>query len=240
MARRQDSCPTPSAAMRPEPILLSWSGGKDSALALAALAADAALEVVGLLTSVTRDYDRVSIHGVRRALLARQAASLGIALHEIVLPAPCTNAMYESAFLSALASACAAHDGVQRIAFGDLFLTDVRAYRERLLAGSGVEPRFPIWGIPTHELARHCIDAGFRARLVCVDTAQLDARFVGRAFDHELLAELPATVDPCGERGEFHSCVWDGPMFAEPLDVVTGDVVMRDGFVFADVRLRSE
>jgi uncharacterized protein (TIGR00290 family) len=236
MASRQDSRPTPSAAMRPEPILLSWSGGKDSALALAALAADPAFEVVGLLTSVTRDYDRVSIHGVRRALLARQAASLGITLHEIVLPAPCTNAMYESAFLSALASACAEHDGVQRIAFGDLFLIDVRAYRERLLAGSGVEPLFPLWGIPTNELARQCIDAGFRARLVCVDTTQLDARFVGRAFDHELLAELPPTVDPCGERGEFHTFVADGPGFAEPIAYEVGEIVIREErFAYCDL-----
>ena len=216
--------------------LLSWSGGKDSALALAALAADASVEVVGLLTSVTRGYDRVSIHGVRRTLLEAQAAALGLPLTEIPLEPQCTNGEYEAAFLAAVAGARARHAGVAAIAFGDLFLEDVRAYRERLLGDTGLMPIFPLWGEPTPALAERCCDMGIDARLVCVDTTQLAAHFVGRSFDRALLADLPASVDPCGERGEFHTFVANGPGFRVPVPYTVGEIVRREErFVYCDL-----
>lgn len=217
-------------------LLLSWSGGKDSALALAALAADPAVEVVALLTSVTRGYDRVSIHGVRRQLLEAQVAALGLSLIEIVLEPDCSNDAYEAAFLSAVAKARERHPAVEGIAFGDLFLTDVRAYRERLLVGTGLTPCFPLWGEPTDVLAARCIALGIHARLVCVDTTQLPASFAGRIFDEALLSELPASVDPCGERGEFHTFVADGPGFAHPVPYAVGEAVRRgERFVYCDL-----
>jgi uncharacterized protein (TIGR00290 family) len=217
-------------------LLLSWSGGKDSALALAALAADPAVEVVGLLTSVTRGYDRVSIHGVRRELLQAQVASLGLPLTEIVLQPDSSNDAYEGAFLSAVAEARQRHPGVEGMAFGDLFLADVRAYRERLLVGAGLTPCFPLWGEPTDVLAARCIALGIHARLVCVDTTQLPASFAGRVFDEDLLAELPESVDPCGERGEFHTFVADGPGFAHPVAYALGEIVRRgERFVYCDL-----
>ena len=212
-----------------EPIALSWSGGKDSTLTLAALRADPRVEVVALLTSITRGYDRVSIHGVRRALLEAQARAVGIPLHEIVLDPACSNDAYEAAFGLAVGRLRAAHPALGRIAFGDLFLEDVRAYRERLLASLGIAPLFPLWGLDTRALAERFVADGYRARLVCVDTTQLAARFAGRAFDAALLAELPASADPCGERGEFHTFVSDGPVFAEPVPYAVGEVVVRDG-----------
>jgi uncharacterized protein (TIGR00290 family) len=222
-------------------LLLSWSGGKDSALALAALAADPAVEVVGLLTSVTRGYDRVSIHGVRRELLQVQVASLGMPLTEIVLQPDSSNDAYEEAFLSAVAEARQRHPGIDGIAFGDLFLADVRAYRERLLVGTGLTPCFPLWGEPTDVLAARCIALGIHARLICVDTTQLRASFAGRVFDEDLLAELPATVDPCGERGEFHTFVADGPGFARPVAYGVGEIVRRgERFVYCDLLLEHE
>ena len=220
----------------PRQILLSWSGGKDSALALAALAADSNVEVCGLLTSVTRGYDRVSIHGVRRALLAAQAAALRLPLTEIVLEPQCSNAEYEAAFLAAVETARSRQPELSAIAFGDLFLEDVRAYRERLLAGSGLDPLFPLWGEPTAALAERCCALGVAARLVCVDTTQLSERFVGRLFDRALLAELPTTVDPCGERGEFHTFVADGPGFIASIPYTVGELVRRDDrFVYCDL-----
>jgi uncharacterized protein (TIGR00290 family) len=217
-------------------VLLSWSGGKDSALALAALSDDPTIEVVGLLTSVTRDYDRVSIHGVQRALLDAQSAALGLPLTEIALEPQCTNAAYEAAFLTALETARARHPGVDAIAFGDLFLEDVRAYRERLLAGTAIEPLFPLWGEPTATLAEHCCNLGIEARLVCVDTTQLSSAFAGRLFDRELLAELPTGVDPCGERGEFHTFVANAPGFGAPVRYTVGEIVRRDDrFVYCDL-----
>jgi uncharacterized protein (TIGR00290 family) len=217
-------------------VVLSWSGGKDSGLTLNALRASPDFEVVALLTSITREYDRVSIHGVRRALLEAQAAAVGLPLVEIALEPQCTNDAYEAAFHSALAQIHATYPGVKHLAFGDLFLEDVRAYRERTLDHSGFTPVFPIWGHDTRQLAEEFIDAGFRARLVAVDTTQLDASFAGRAFDRQLLADLPATVDPCGERGEFHTFVSDGPIFAQPIPVEIGEVVLRDGrFAFCDL-----
>lgn len=222
--------------MNPEQIVLSWSGGKDSALALAALRDDPSLEVVALMTSVTHAYDRISIHGVRRALLREQAASLGLPVIEVVLDAQSSNEAYEAAFARGLADVKARFPAVRRIAFGDLFLEDVRAYRETLLAPLGYAALFPIWGLPTEALARNFVRRGFAARLVCVDTTQLDGAFAGRAFDDALLDALPPTVDPCGERGEFHTFVSGGPGFARPVQYTLGERVLRDGrFSYCDL-----
>lgn len=217
-------------------MVLSWSGGKDSSLALAALRDDPRFEVVALLTSVTRGYDRVSIHGVRRSLLEAQAESAGLPLREIVLEPASSNEAYEAAFHAALARIRGELPAVRRIAFGDLYLADVRAYRERLLAAAGFEGLFPLWGRDTTSLAAEFIAAGFRADLVCVDTRQLGAAFAGRSFDAALLADLPAGVDPCGEGGEFHTFVSAGPVFREPVLVRHGEVVLRDGrFAYCDL-----
>jgi uncharacterized protein (TIGR00290 family) len=218
------------------PVILSWSGGKDSALALHALSQDPEVEIVGLLTSVTHGYDRVSMHGVRRSLVASQAKRLGLPLFEIVLEPKCTNEEYEAAFLSALERMRTERADRACVAFGDLFLEDVRAYRERLLGGSGFTPLFPIWGLDTKALARRFIEEGFEARLVCVDTTQLDAAFAGRPFDAQLLADLPSSVDPCGERGEFHTFVSNGPPFAEAVPYTCGENVLRDDrFMYCDL-----
>jgi uncharacterized protein (TIGR00290 family) len=217
-------------------VLLSWSGGKDSALALQALRADPNIEVAGLLTSVTRDYERISVHGVRRSLLERQAERLRLPLFTIELDPVTTNDAYESAFLSALERVRRELPGATAIAFGDLFLADVRAYRERLLAPTGFEAVFPIWGLDTAELARKFVRDGFVARLVCVDTTQLDGSFAHRVFDASLLDELPSTVDPCGERGEFHTFVSDGPGYEGPVEYAVGDTVLRDErFAYCDL-----
>lgn len=219
-------------------IILSWSGGKDSALALHALGQDPSFTVVGLLTTVTSEYDRVSIHGVRRSLLQAQAARLGLPLFEARLRPTTTNAEYEAAFHAVLDEIRRQLPHIAHIAFGDLFLSDVRAYRERLLGGTGWTPLFPIWGQDTHALARRFIDEGFAARLVCVDTTQLDGAFSGRTFDAQLLADLPKSVDPCGERGEFHTFVSDGPPFSEAIPYECGEKVLRDGrFMFCDLQL---
>jgi len=218
------------------PVVLSWSGGKDSALALDALSRDPEIEVVGLLTSVTSDYDRISVHGVRRSMLEAQVQRLGLPLFEIALTPACTNDEYDAAFHRALEDIRRALPEVRQIAFGDLFLQDVRLYREKLLADTGFEPIFPLWGIDTAVLAKRFIDEGFGAHLVCVDTTQLDAGFAGRAFDEKLLADLPSTVDPCGERGEFHTFVWSGPPFREAVPYRLGERVLRDDrFMYCDV-----
>ncbi|HVX38345.1 MAG TPA: hypothetical protein VHB25_02135 [Gemmatimonadaceae bacterium] len=218
------------------PIVLSWSGGKDSALALAALRADPALAVVGLLTSVTEGYDRVSIHGVRRALLHAQAESLRLPLHEIVLQPQCSNEAYDAAVAGALAELRAHRPDVRRIAYGDLFLEDVRRYREARIAALGFEACFPLWGLSTDRLARDFVVRGFEARLVCVDTTQLDGSFAGAAFDHDLLDALPTSVDPCGERGEFHTFVSYGPGWAQRVAYDVGETVLRDGrFMYCDL-----
>jgi len=219
-----------------EPVILSWSGGKDSSLALAALQGDPRFDVVGLLTSVTRGYDRVSIHGVRRTLLEAQVAAIGLPLLEVVLEPRSSNAAYEDAFLAALEQAREQYPGVRRIAFGDLFLEDVRAYREQLLARAGHEAVFPLWGENTTSLAQRFVAEGFGAHLVCVDTSQLSANFAGREFDRALLADLPAEVDPCGERGEFHTFVWRGPILASEIPVRTGEIILREErFAFCDL-----
>jgi uncharacterized protein (TIGR00290 family) len=222
------------------PVLLSWSGGKDSALALQALSADPQYRVVGLVTAVTRGYDRISIHGVRRELLEAQAASLDLPLHVVHLEPACSNADYEKAFHEGLRAAGARTPGCSHIAFGDLFLEDVRAYREKLLEGTGWKPVFPLWGLDTAALARRFVDDGFEARLVCVDTTQLDRAFAGRSFDHALLRDLPSSTDPCGERGEFHTFVSNGPVFTAPLHCVTGERVLRDErFMYCDLTMRT-
>lgn len=221
---------------RREPVALSWSGGKDSSLALSALRDDPRYDVVVLLTSVTQGYERVSIHGVRRPLVEAQAAAAGLPLREVILQPQCSNAQYEAAFLDGLARLRDEFPAVRHIAFGDLYLAEVRAYRERLLRGTGFEPIFPLWGRDTRALAEGFIGAGFRAHLVCVDTTQLPARFAGRAFDGALLADLPPGADPCGEGGEFHTYVSDGPIFGAAIPVRTGDVVLRDErFAFCDL-----
>ena len=208
----------------PTPLLLSWSGGKDSAWTLHALRQDPRWRVVGLVTTVTAEYERISIHGLRREILQAQAAACGLPVVEARIPPRADNATYEAAFGDALQG----FEGVRHIAFGDLFLADVRAYREALCARLGWTPVFPLFGADTAALAREMIDGGLRATLCCIDTTQLDARFVGRDFDAALLAELPDGVDPCGERGEFHTCAFAGPMFDRPLALRTGDRILRD------------
>jgi len=219
-----------------KPVFLSWSGGKDSALALQSLRSGNEFDVVGLLTSVTRGYGRISVHGVRRSLLQAQAASVGLPLREIVLDPQSSNDAYEAAFHRSLEGIRKEFREVRHIAFGDLFLEDVRAYRERLLGGTGFDPVFPLWGLDTAQLARRFIGDRFRARLVCVDTTQLDGEFAGRVFDTELLADLSPAVDPCGERGEFHTFVSDGPGFDRPVACVTGEHVLREErFMYCDL-----
>ena len=216
-----------------EPVLLSWSGGKDCTLALHHLQMDGCHEVVSLLTTVTQPYDRVSMHGVRRMLLERQAEALGLPLHTLLIGPGCRNEEYERVTAQALVVHHAR--GVRTVAFGDIFLEDLRAYRENNLARGGMRGLFPIWKRDTRELAREFIVRGFRAILTCVDPKQLDASFAGRDFDSALVDSLPAGVDPCGENGEFHTFVYDGPNFRMPLRLTLGEVVHRDGFVFCDL-----
>jgi uncharacterized protein (TIGR00290 family) len=212
---------------------MSWSSGKDSAFALQVTRVENCVDVQGLLVTVNADADRVAMHAVRRTLLEAQAERLGLPLHVIEIPFPCPDDVYEARMATAVTTARAA--GIERIVFGDLFLQDVRAYRERNLAGTGIAPVFPLWGRPTERLARDMLAAGVRAVLTCVDPKVLPSEFSGRAFDETLLAGLPEHVDPCGERGEFHTFVWDGPGFSSPIDIQIGETVCRDGFVFSDV-----
>jgi len=215
---------------------MAWSSGKDSAWALHLLARDPTVEICGLLTTLNKKFNRVAMHGTRHAVLDAQAAAAGFELWVVPLPLPCSNQVYEQRMAEACARAVAQH--VDAIAFGDLFLADVRAYRERQLAPTGLEPLFPLWQMPTGRLAREMMAGGLRARIACVDTRQLPASFAGREFDADLLRELPAGVDPCGERGEFHTCVYAGPMFKAPLPLENGEIVNRDGLVFADFLAR--
>ena len=213
--------------------LLSWSSGKDAAWALQALRKADAVEVVGLLTTTNESFNRVAMHGVREALLEGQAEATGLPLWKVPLPWPCSNEAYEARM--AETCALAATEGIEAMAFGDLFLEEVRDYRIQKLAGSGLTPLFPIWNPDTASLARDMVAGGLKATLVCVDPQVLGATFAGRDFDAALLADLPPEVDPCGERGEFHTFAWDGPMFRHPVPVQHGEVVERDGFVFADL-----
>jgi uncharacterized protein (TIGR00290 family) len=219
--------------MHRRPIALSWSGGKDSALALHTLLRDRSVDVASLVTTVTSEYDRVSMHGVRTALLEEQAMVLGLPLHVVRIPPAATNAQYERATCEALQAL--RQQGIAAMAFGDLFLTDVREYRERLVGDTGIEALFPIWGRATDPLARRFVRDGFRAVLVCVDPRQIDVSHCGADFDDALLEALPASADPCGENGEFHTFVYDAPMFERPIRTRRGEVVEKSGFVFCDL-----
>ncbi|MBX5477095.1 MAG: diphthine--ammonia ligase [Clostridia bacterium] len=216
----------------PKAAVVAWSGGKDSSLALWE-ARRQGWPVAGLLTTVTQPYDRISMHGVRAALLAAQADALGLPCTRVEIPSNCTNEMYEERMGQALARLREA--GVDGVVFGDLFLKDIRAYRERQMEGSGLCPHFPLWGRDTTALAREFLAAGFRAVVVTVDPNRLAPSFAGREYDEAFLADLPAGVDPCGENGEFHTFVYDGPIFRRRIAVHRGGVVERDGFVFADL-----
>ena len=213
-------------------VLLAWSSGKDSAFSLHVLRSQG-VAVVGLLTTINEAFDRVAMHAVRLELLRAQADAVGLPLLEVRIPWPCPNEAYEAAMAAALETA--RERGVTAVAFGDLFLEDVRRYREEKLAPTGLEPIFPLWGRPTRALAEEMVALGQKAVLTCVDPRVVPRELAGRAFDASLLAELPAAVDPCGERGEFHSFAWDGPAFRRPVPVDVGEVVARDGFVFADL-----
>lgn len=221
--------------MRSRRVLLSWSSGKDSAWTLHVLRRDPSLELVGLLTTINESAQRVAMHGVADALLAAQADATGLPLWRIELPSPCSNEEYEARMRAAVERA--RREQVDAIAFGDLFLADIRAYRERMLAGTGVAPLFPLFGADTAALAREMIAAGLRAKLACVDTAKLPASFAGRDYDAALLRDLPASVDACGENGEFHTFAVAGPMFAREIRVEHAGTIVRDGFAFADLRL---
>ena len=218
-------------------VLLSWSSGKDSAWTLYRLQRTPEVRVTGLLTTFNQAFDRVAMHAVRRELVEAQADAARLPLIAVPLPWPCSNADYERLMCEACRDAVA--HGVEAIAFGDLFLADVRAYRERQLSGTGLDPLFPLWQIPTEELAREMIASGLRARLTCVDPRVLPGDFAGREFDLDLLRDLPGGADPCGENGEFHSFVYDGPMFQKPIAIETGEIVEREGFVFADLLVKT-
>jgi len=215
-------------------ILMSWSSGKDSAWALKLLREQGEMEVAGLLTTINQAAGRVAMHGVRESLVDAQAAAAGLALWKVPLPWPCSNEDYQRI----MRGCCdrAVREGIDGIAFGDLFLADVRQYRETQLRDTGLQPIFPLWGIPTPRLAREMISSGLRAKLAVIDPKRLSPDFAGREFDERLLTELPTGVDPCGEYGEFHSFVYHGPMFRHPVEVTLGEIVTRDGFVFADLK----
>lgn len=212
---------------------LAWSSGKDSAWALHAVQQSGDFEIVALLTTVNRTYQRVAMHAVRESLLETQAAAVGLPLVKVAIPSPCPNAVYEQAMSDAMARARA--EGVWHMVFGDLFLEDIRTYREKQLADCGMTPVFPVWGIETRRLAEDMLAGGLSAYLTCVDPRKLDRSFAGRRFDASLLADLPNGVDPCGENGEFHTFANAGPMFREKIPVTVGEIVERDSFVFADL-----
>ena len=222
------------------PALLSWSGGKDAAWALHVLRQRGDLDVVGLVTTVTEGFERISMQGIRVDVLEQQALATGLPVLQARIPQACDNATYEAAFEAALIAAQARWPGLRDIAFGDLFLADIKAYRDAFCARTGWRPHYPLFGSDTALLARDMIAGGLRADLCCVDTTQLDAAFSGRAFDATLLAELPTSIDPCGEHGEFHTCVFAGPMFHHPIPIARGDRVLRDGrFSYTDFKLSA-
>jgi uncharacterized protein (TIGR00290 family) len=222
----------------PEPILFCWSGGKDSAMALYTLLQRSDVHIAALLTTVTEGYERISMHGVRRELLERQAQSIGLPLHEVRIPPQCVNPIYEARMEEALRFHLA--QGVRKVAFGDIFLEDLRAYREKNLARIGMNALFPIWKRDTRELVRFFHAHRFRAIAVCVDSKVLDPSFAGRELDETFFNNLPPHADPCGENGEFHTFVFDGPIFQSPIHVRTGEVVNRDGFIFCDLLSEME
>jgi len=213
--------------------LMSWSSGKDSAWALYKLQQNTEIDLVGLFCTVNKEFDRVAMHGVRIELLKKQAESIGLPLEIIEIPYPCSNAEYEE--IMGLFVERAKNDHIEYFAFGDLFLEDVRNYRVEKLKGSGIKPVFPIWGMPTDTLSREMINGGLRTVITCIDPKQTPDEFAGKEFDDDFLDSLPKTIDPCGENGEFHSFVFDGPMFKDKIDILVGDIVHRDGFVFADI-----
>jgi uncharacterized protein (TIGR00290 family) len=217
----------------PEPILFCWSGGKDSAMALHTLLRLPDVRIVALLTTVTETYDRISMHGVRRELLVQQAESIGLPLHEVRIPPQCVNPIYEARMEEAVRFHYDA--GVRSVAFGDIFLEDLRAYREKNLARIGMTALFPIWKRDTRELIRSFHAARFRAIAACIDPEVLDRSFAGRELDDSFFQDLPAGVDPCGENGEFHTFVFDGPIFREPISVRTGEILERDSFIYCDL-----
>jgi len=212
---------------------VAWSTGKDSLWALHLTRQGRELEVVGLLSTITDTFGRVSMHGVRECLLGEQARALDLPVCRVLIPYPCPNEVYEAEMAKAIAEARAI--GVTKMVFGDVFLADVRCYREEKLAGTGIEPVFPLWGLDSHSLAKEMVAAGVRAYITCLDPRKVSRELAGRAFDLDLLAELPPEVDPLGENGEFHTFAWDGPGFAQPVQVTVGETVERDGFVFTDV-----
>ena len=216
-------------------ILMSWSSGKDSAWALHLLRQRADCELIGLLTTVNTEFDRVAMHGTRRSVLEAQAEAVGLPLWVVPLPWPCSNEIYETRMREVCRRAV--DEGIAGVAFGDLFLRDIRTYRETQLRPTGLEPLFPLWEKPTAALAREMIAAGLRAKLTCIDTKQLPSSFAGREFDAALLSDLTREADPCGERGEYHTCVYAGPMFNAPVALEAGEIVTRDSFAYADFRL---
>jgi uncharacterized protein (TIGR00290 family) len=223
----------------PKPkALISWSSGKDSAFALHEVRRAGEFEIVGALTTVTETFGRVSIHGVRQDIVRAQCEAAGLPQRIVPIPYPCPNEIYETRMSEAVAHAVA--DGISYMIFGDLFLADIRAYREQKLAGTGITPLFPLWERPTEALAQAMIASGLEAYLATVDLKKLPAEFAGRKFDAQLLMDLPAGVDPCGENGEFHTCVVAGPMFAKRLSVATGERVERDGYAYCDLVMKKE
>lgn len=218
--------------------LLSWSSGKDSAWALHVLRQQQDIELVGLFSTVNQEFERVAMHAVRNDLVQQQAKSLGLPIELIQIPYPCSDSDYANIMQAFITKA--KEQGIEQIAFGDLFLEDVRQYREQNLAGTGITPVFPLWGIPTDELSREMVNSGLRARITCVDPKKLPEGLSGREYDNAFLQELPPTADPCGENGEFHSFVYDGPMFKESIGIQTGKTLTRDGFIFTDLLLMEK
>lgn len=230
---------SPPLAKEIKRVVLSWSSGKDSAWTLYHLQQDPMVEVVGLLTTFNGEFNRSAIHGVRRQLLRLQAEAAGLPLIEIPLPWPCSNEQYESRMGIALDNA-RSQLHMDAMAFGDLYLEDIRSYREAKMQGTGLQLLFPLWQIPTDQLARKMIAGGLKAAITCLDPRVMHEHFAGAQFSSQLLEELPKAVDPCGENGEFHTFAWDGPMFSKPIAVVGGEVVKRDGFVYADLLLEED
>jgi uncharacterized protein (TIGR00290 family) len=219
-------------------ILISWSSGKDSAWALHILRQSGEYEIAGLLTTVNTAFDRVAMHGTRSEVLAAQAEAAGLPLWTVPLPWPCSNSEYEAAMSKVCERALSA--GIEAIAFGDLFLEEVRRYREERLADTGLAPLFPLWGLDTRKLVQSMLRAGIKARIVCIDPKKLPKEFAGCDLDESLLEKFPPEIDACAENGEFHTCVYAGPMFRQPIAIENGEVVERDGFVFADVKLHRD